>query len=64
MAFGQPFYNYGANSYNVQNNGYMAQQPQYGNFYAQPQNTPQNANNSVTQQYQAQQQQTMQNTPI
>lgn len=56
MAFGQPFYNYGANSYNVQNNGYMAQQPQYGNFYGQPQNAPQNANNGVAQQYQAQQQ--------
>lgn len=65
MAFGQPFYNYGTNPYNGQNNGYVAPQPQYGNFYGQQQNAPQNANNNVTQQYQAQQQQqTMQNTPI
>lgn len=56
MAFGQPFYNYGANPYNGQNNGYMAQQqPQYGNFYGQPQNAQQNANNGVVQQFQQQQ---------
>lgn len=61
MAFGQPFYNYGANPYNGQNNGYMMQQPQYGNFYGQQQNTPQNANNGVTQQFQ--QQQAQQQTP-
>lgn len=54
MAFGQPFYNYGANPYNGQNNGYAAQQPQYGNFYGQPQNAPQNANNGVTQPFQQQ----------
>ena len=65
MAFGQPFYAYGGNGYNTQNNGYVAPQPQYGNFYGQSQNAPQNANGGVTQQYQAQQQQqTMQNTPI
>lgn len=64
MAFGQPFYNYGANTYGSQNNGYMTQQqPQYGNFYGQQQNAPQNANSSVTQQYQTQQQ-PMQNIPI
>lgn len=53
MAFGQPFYNYGANSYNGQNNGYMAQQPQYDNFCGQQQNAPQNANNGVVQQQQS-----------
>lgn len=52
MAYGQPFYNYGVMPYNAQNNGYMAQQPQYGNFYATQQQTPQNANNGVSQQYQ------------
>ena len=53
MAFGQPFYNYGANPYNGQNNGYMGQQqPQCGNFYGQQQNVPQNANNGILQQFQ------------
>lgn len=47
MAFGQPFYAYGGNGYNTQNNGYVAPQPQYGNFYGQPQNAPQNTNNGV-----------------
>lgn len=56
-AFGQPFYNYGSNPYGSQNNGYAQQQPQYGNFYGQPQNVPHNANNGVTQQYQQQVQQ-------
>lgn len=55
MAFGQPFYNYGSNPYGGQNGGYAQQQPQYGNFYGQPQNVPHNANNGVTQQYQQQQ---------
>lgn len=57
MAYGQPFYNYGTNPYGGQNNGYAQPQPQYGNFYGQPQNAPQNANNGVTQQYQGQSQQ-------
>ena len=55
MAYGQPFYNYGSNPYGGQNNGFMAQQPQYGNFYGQAQNAPQNANNGIVQQYQQQQ---------
>lgn len=59
MPFGQPFYNYGINPYGGQNNGYVAQQPQYGNFYGQPQNVPHNANNGVTQQYQQQPQTVM-----
>lgn len=59
MAFGQPFYNYGANPYSGQNGGYMGQQPQYGNFYGQPQNAPQNPHNGVAQQYQQQQQNVM-----
>ena len=59
MAYGQPFYNYGSNPYGGQNNGFMAQQPQYGNFYGQPQNAPQNANNGVVQQFQQQQPTTM-----
>lgn len=63
MAFGQPFYNYGSNPYGGQNNGYMAQQPQYGNFYGQQQNMPQNANNGVTQQFQGQAQQQVQQMP-
>lgn len=63
MAYGQPFYNYGTNPYGGQNNGYMAQQPQYGNFYGQPQNAPQNANNGVTQQFQGQAQQQVQQIP-
>ncbi len=60
MAFGQPFYAYNGNPYNAQNTGYVAPQSQYGNLYAAPQQVPQNANNGVTQQYQAQQQQPMQ----
>lgn len=65
MAYGQPFYNYGATPYNAQNNGYMGQQPQYGNFYGQQQNVAQNANNGVTQQYQQQiQQQAPQMTQV
>lgn len=56
MAFGQPFYNYGTNPYGGQNNGYAQPQPQYGNFYGQQQNMPQNANSSASEQFQMQQQ--------
>lgn len=59
MPFGQPFYNYGTNPYGGQNNGYAQQQPQYGNFYGQPQNVSQNANIGVSQQFQ----QPVQNAP-
>lgn len=61
MPFGQPFYNYGANPYNAQNNGYAAPQQQYSNLYGQSQNATQNANNGITGQYQGQQQQPIQN---
>lgn len=63
MAYGQPFYNYGTNPYGNQNNGYVAQQPQYGNFYGQQQNASQNANNGVAQQYQGQVGQAQQQVP-
>lgn len=61
MAYGQPFYVHGNSSFNAQNNGYIAPQSQYGNLYSTPQQMPQNTNGGVLQQFQGQQQQSMQN---
>lgn len=44
MAFGQPFWNYSANSYGGYNGGYVAPQPQPNYLYNQQPNMAQNAN--------------------
>ena len=59
MAFGQPFYNYGANNYGAYNNGYVAPQPQPNYLYNNNQGMAQNGNqqplNAFQQQSNAQQ---------
>lgn len=65
MAFGQPFWNYGANNYgannyNNYNGGYVAPQPQPNYLYPNAQQMPQNVNNGVAQQFQQPTQNTQQ----
>lgn len=55
MAFGQPFWNYGANNYGAYNGGYVAPQPQPNYLYPNAQQMPQNGNQQPLSGYQQQQ---------
>lgn len=55
MAYGQPFWNYGANNYGAYNGGYVAPQPQPNYLYNQQPNMTQNAQNQPLSGYPQQQ---------
>lgn len=64
MAFGQAFWNYGANNYGAYNGGYVAPQPQPNYLYPNTPQMPQNGNQQPLNGYQQQQMQMAQQQQV